>query len=149
MSYFDWFVKHADKHAVLVERLHKKGLTKKEIIGYFHFENMAEKEPSFCLLYTNKQKCHTMANLNCYLCACPHFRFNDEGIKEEDGIVIKSLCAIHSAKSAFFLHEGMGHLDCSKCILPHTKVFIEKHFDRDWKKIMQECATSPKVCVRQ
>lgn len=149
MSYFDWFVKHGDKHAVLLERLCQQGLTQKEIICYFRFENMVEKEPSFCLLYANKQKCHAIAHLNCYLCACPHFRFNDEGIQEEEGVVIKSVCAIHSAKSALFVHEGIGHLDCSKCILPHTKTFIEKHFDRDWKKIMSECITSPKACEKQ
>lgn len=55
MSYFDWFVKHGDKHAVLVDRLHKKVPTKKEIIGYFRFENMVEKEPLFAFYtLTNK-----------------------------------------------------------------------------------------------
>lgn len=149
MSYFDWFVKHRHKHASLVAHLHQQGLTQKEIIRYFDFENMVENEPTFCLLYANKQKCHEMKHLNCYLCACPHFRFQDEGIKKEEGIVIKSVCAVNSAKSALFIHEGIGHLDCSACILPHTKAFIEKHFDRDWEKIMQACLTSPREFLRR
>jgi len=149
MSYFDWFVKHRHKHASLVAHLHQQGLTQKEIIRYFDFENMVENEPTFCLLYANKQKCHSVSYLNCYLCACPHFRFNDDGLTIEKNSVIKSQCSIASKKSAWFVHENVVHLDCSACTLPHTKAFIRKHFDRDWSEIMKECFTSQKVDERQ
>ena len=144
MSYFQWFEEHALKHNRIVQKLSAYGLTKNEIIAYFVFENMVEKEPEFCLLYANKQKCHDVAYLNCYLCACPHFRFDDEGLEKENGIVIKSACAIASKKSALFVHEGIGHLDCSKCTIPHTKAFVEKYFDVVWKNCMKQCITSPK-----
>jgi len=142
MSYFEWFEDHAQKHRTLVQKLCAQGLTQKEIIDYFMFENMLEKEPEFCLLYANKQKCHNVSYLNCYLCACPHFRFCDEGLSEEEGVVIKSMCAVNAKRRALFVHENIGHLDCSRCTIPHTKAFIEKHFDMNWKVCMKECATS-------
>ncbi len=149
MSYFSWFVSHGHKHTTLVHKLIALGYTKECIIDYFVFENMAEQEPSFCLLYANKQKCHPVSYLNCYLCACPHFRFNDDGLTTEKNLVIKSQCSITSKKSAWFVHENVAHLDCSRCSLPHTKAFIRKHFDRDWREIMKECFTSPKACEKQ
>ncbi len=149
MSYFLWFEEHAKKHRALVEKLIVKNYTQKEILEYFDFENMVKHEPSFCLLYASQKKCHDVKVLNCYLCACPHFRFCDEGLKQEKSLMIKSMCAISSAKSTLFVHEGIGHLDCSSCTLPHTKAFIRKHFDRDWKEVMKECLTSPKVNEKQ
>ena len=100
-------------------------------------------------ILANKQKCHAVSYLNCYLCACPHFRFNDDGLTIEKNSVIKSQCSIASKKSAWFVHENVVHLDCSRCSLPHTKAFIRKHFDRDWREIMKECFTSPKACEKQ
>ncbi len=149
MRYFTWFVEHAKKHSILVQKLHHTGLTKNEIIKYFVFENMVEKEPSFCLLYANKQKCHDVPYLNCYLCACPHFRFNDEGMSRDGEVVIKSECAVASKKRSLFVHENIGHLDCSACTLPHTKTFIEKHFDMEWQVIMKACVTSPKAYEKE
>ena len=144
MSYLEWFDTHANKHGTIVQKLCAQNYTKEMIIEYFSFENMVEKEPEFCLLYTNKQKCHDIKNLNCYLCACPHFRFNDKGLSVEDGITRKSECAIASKKSSEFVYEKVVHLDCSACIVPHTKAFIDKHFDAEWKTIMQKCfVTSP------
>lgn len=144
MSYFLWFESHAHKHKALITKLKMQGYTQEAIIDYFVYENMIEKEQDFCPLYANKQKCHNVSYLNCYLCACPHFRFNDEGLMLENGTLIKSLCSITSKKSAWFEHEHIVHLDCSACTLPHTKAFIQKHFDGDWKHIMKECFTSPK-----
>jgi len=142
MSYFEWFEEHALKHARVIQKLNALGLTDKEMVSYFVFENMLEKEPEFCILYANKQKCHDVTYLNCYLCACPHFRFDDNGLKTQNGNVIKSACAIESNKSALFVYEGIGHLDCSRCSVPHTKAFILKHFDVDWRVCMKACITS-------
>ena len=57
-------------------------LSDEEVIAYFKFENMVKKEPDFCPLYKDNKKCHDMKELNCYLCACPNFRFDDEGFKK-------------------------------------------------------------------
>ncbi len=150
MSYFEWFETHANKHHFVIEKLRAKNYSPKEIIDYFVFENMVVCEPDFCLLYANKQKCHNKAYLNCFLCACPHFRFNDEGLRVEKGITCKSECSIQSKKSSWFIHDNVAHLDCSACIVPHTKAYITKHFDVDWKKIMKNCCvTSPKVSHSQ
>ena len=139
MSYLEWFETHANKHHVIVQKLSTQNYTQEMMIDYFLFENMVEKEPDFCLLYANKQKCHDIKSLNCYLCACSHFRFNDKGLSVEEGVTCKSKCSIGSKKSGIFVYENVAHLDCSACIVPHTKAFIRKHFDVDWKKIMQKC----------
>lgn len=146
MSYLEWFETHANKHHAIVQKLRTQKYSDEAIIDYFSFENMVEKEPDFCLLYANKQKCHDLKVLNCYLCACPHFRFNDAGLRVENGVTCKSICAIDSKKSGVFVHENVAHLDCSACSVPHTKAFIRKHFDASWKKIMKAClVTSPKA----
>lgn len=144
MSYFSWFVEHDQKHRQIIQKLNEQGLSPNEIIHYFIFENMFENEPKFCLLYANKQKCHNLKYLNCYMCACPHFRFNDEGIEQKEGVLVKSYCSIDSKKASRFLYGGVEHLDCSKCSVPHTKAFIEKYFDVSWHKIMKNCVTFPK-----
>lgn len=142
MSYLEWFDTHANKHQVIVQKLRAQNYTKEMIIEYFSFENMVKKESEFCLLYANKQKCHDISNLNCYLCACPHFRFNDKELSVKDGITRKSECSIVSKKSSEFVYENVAHLDCSACIVPHTKAFISKHFDVEWKMIMKQCAVT-------
>lgn len=143
MSYMKWFETHANKHHDIVQKLSIQNYTKEMIIDYFFFENMVEKEPTFCLLYANKQKCHVIKSLNCYLCACPYFRFNDEGLKEKEGLLHKSACSINSKKSSYFRNQNIMHLDCSECLVPHTKTYISKHFDMNWKKIMHACLVRP------
>ena len=150
MSYLEWFETHANKHHALVQKLRAQNCTQEMIIEYFFFDNMVEKEPHFCVLYANKQKCHPLKALNCYLCACPHFRFNDQGLSVDNGITCKSACAIDSKKRSVFVYENVAHLDCSACSVPHTKAYISKHFDVDWKRIMKNClVTSPKVSHSQ
>lgn len=140
MSYMQWFMEHDQKHHLIVEKLKRQNFTKEQIIDYFVFENMVKVEPNFCLLYENKKKCHDIIYLNCYLCACPHFRFNDEGIEtKEAGFVVKSECSIHSKNASKFTYEKVEHLDCSKCILPHTHIFVKKYFDEVWQKMMKDC----------
>ena len=146
MSYLEWFETHANKHHAIVKKLSVQNYTKAMIIDYFFFDNMVEKEPDFCLLYANKQKCHDMKALNCYLCACPYFRFNDEGLRVEEGVTCKSECAIASRKSQWLVYDNVAHLDCSACSVPHTKAYIHKHFDVEWKTMMKAClVTSPKA----
>lgn len=130
MSYLSWFEQHANKHAQLMKKL--KHLSDDEVIEYFRFENMIKNEPNFCPLYKDKTPCHSMENLNCYLCACPNFRFDDTAPK------IKSHCGIDSKDGAIFEYEGIVHQDCSNCTVPHHEKYIKQHFHRDWKVIMSK-----------
>jgi len=136
MSYREWFDKHGKKHREIVDRL--SHLSDEELIEYFRFDNMKKSEPEFCPLYARDKKCHDMEILNCYLCACPYFRFNDNGLEIVDGKSIKSICSIDAKDSSTIEHKSIVHLDCSGCILPHTEGYIKKVFSRDWFEIMSE-----------
>lgn len=139
MGYSSWFDEHAKIHKEIVDRLVAEGKTKEEIIDYFDFENMVEKEQDFCPLYKENRKCHEMKELNCYLCACPNFRFKDEGIKKVDEKTQYSFCSIESKDGRQGVYGEKIHQDCSKCSVPHHRSYVDKHFDLDWKKIMKEC----------
>jgi len=124
MEYSDWKLSHDDKVKLILDRLEKEGYTRQQVIDYFQFENMVEKEPDFCLLYQENKKCHKIDNLNCLYCACPYFKFNDNGIKELDGnTTLMSDCTIGSRFSGEFAADGKIHCDCSNCHVPHSKGF--------------------------
>jgi len=146
MSYIRWFEDHAEKHRKLVQKLLAEGLDKEEIIAYFDFENMVRNEPDFCPLYREKneegtlgKKCHDMEHLNCYLCACPNFRFKDGGLEEREGKTVYSFCAIDSKEGRQGVYGDKIHQDCSQCTVPHHVSYVRKHFDTEWKKIMKAC----------
>ena len=135
MSYCSWFEAHGQKHKQIMKRL--VSLSDEDVIKYFRFENMVKKEPDFCLLYKENKKCHEMEIFNCYLCACPNFRFNDEGFSKEGSQVLYSTCSIDSKDGAQFVSEDAVHQDCSGCTVPHHEAYIKKHFSRDWFDIMR------------
>ena len=139
MTYLEWFNSHAQKHKIIVDKLIAKNYTKEQIIEYFDFDNMVKNENDFCYLYENNTKCHDMKELNCYLCACPHFRFNDDGLGNYNEFKILSKCDINNGEE--FAAKKIIHHDCSKCSVPHHKAFVSKNFDLNWKKIMSECFT--------
>ena len=139
MAYNDWVKNHALEHKKIVEKLVKNGLDKEEIINYFDFENMKEKEIDFCPLYAKDKKCHDIESLNCYLCSCPNFRFNDNGIKEVEEKTQFSYCDIDSKDGRQGVYGEKIHQDCSGCLVPHHRSYVQKHFDLDWAKIMQVC----------
>jgi hypothetical protein len=136
MTYSEWFEEHAKKHAKVLEKLKDK--SDDEVIDYFLFENMVEKEPDFCKLYEEPRKCHDYEKLNCYFCACPNFRFHDDGIKKIEEKTLFSVCSIESKKGGQFIGEDYIHQDCSKCLVPHKRSYIKKHFTRNWKEAMKE-----------
>ena len=140
MTYQEWFENHANKHKQIVSKLITKNFTKEQIIEYFDFENMVKQEKDFCLLYADNKKCHEMESLNCYLCACPYFRFDDAGIKKVGENTQYSFCDIESKDGSQGVYSNKIHQDCSNCTIPHHKKYIEKNFDLDWKVIMQKCA---------
>ncbi len=146
MSYLKWFEEHAQKHKKVVQKLLAEGLEKEAIIAYFDFDNMVKNEPDFCPLYREKneegrvgKKCHDMQQLNCYLCACPNFRFNDDGLEKIGEKTLYSNCAIDSKEGAQGIYGDAIHQDCSNCTVPHHRSYVEKHYDEDWKKIMKKC----------
>jgi len=138
MSYREWFEAHGKKHATIMQKL--THLNDDEVIAYFRYDNMRLNEPDFCPLYAENRKCHDMEDLNCYLCACPNFRFNDKGFKEVEGRSLKSYCTIDSKEGDVFKTEDAIHQNCSDCTVPHHEAYIKQHFDRDWFEIMKEVA---------
>lgn len=138
MNYTDWFNAHGKKHQKIVAKLQAQNLSVDAIIEYFDFESMCRNEPDFCALYETHKKCHDIESLNCYLCACPNFRF-DDNVKEEKGIKRFSHCNIDSVDGAIFKHENTQHQDCSGCSVPHHKSYVKKHFKYNWFEIMDAC----------
>ena len=128
MTYLKWIEEHGIKHKKIIEKL--THLNKDEIVEYFLYENMIINEPSFCLLYKEKKKCHEMKDLNCYLCACPEFRLQEDK-------KIKSYCFINSKFGTIYDAPDEIHQDCSNCLIPHKKQYILKVFDRDWSRVMK------------
>jgi len=139
MSYKSWFIEHSKKHKEIVRRLKTNGFSDEMIVDYFEYENMRENEADFCPLYGENKKCHDIKYLNCYLCACPNFRFSDDGLKISDGANIYSECAILSKDGVQRNYNGQIHQDCSDCAVPHEKEYISKNFDSDWLRIMNRC----------
>ena len=139
MKYIGWFESHAQKHKKIVEKLLSDDYTKEQIVDYFDFDNMKKHEENFCLLYKENKKCHDMKSLNCYMCACVNFRFNDDGITKYNKQVILSECSINNGKK--FASSGFIHQDCSSCTVPHHKAYILKNFSYDWREMMSECET--------
>lgn len=140
MSYTNWFDAHAQKHKAILTKLLAKNYNKEKIIAYFDFDNMVKNEPDFCPLYADNKKCHDMKSLNCYLCACPNFRFNDAGIQKIEENTQYSVCNIESKDGNQGLYGDKIHQDCSQCGVPHHLSYVEKHFDIDWKKTMKACS---------
>jgi hypothetical protein len=136
MSYKDWFEKHGKKHREIIERL--SHLNDDEVIEYFRFENMVKNEPDFCPLYAKNKKCHDIEELNCYLCACPNFRFDDNGLDRVGEKIVYSKCSIDSKDGERFESGDAIHQNCSNCLVPHHKSYIKKHFSRDWFDIMKK-----------
>jgi len=137
MSYITWFEGHAKKHQKIIKKLLLANYSKEEIIDYFDYKNMLIHESDFCPLYEKQKKCHDMKSLNCYLCACPNFRFKDEGFGEYNKLPILSICDINNGEK--FAGKKAIHQNCSSCSVPHHKSYIEKNFDLNWKNIMSRC----------
>lgn len=140
MSYSQWFEEHASSHKKIVDKLVAQGKNKEQIIEYFEFENMVKNEKDFCPLYAEHRKCHDIEYLNCYLCACPNFRFKDEGIEQVGKKTKYSFCSIDSKDGSAGIYGDAIHQDCSKCSVPHVENYVAQKFELDWKKIMKDCS---------
>ena len=138
MTYKSWFDAHAIKHKKLVTKLLAQNFTQEEIIKYFDFDNMVKEENDFCLLYQTNTKCHELEKLNCYLCACPHFRFHDDGIEKIEEKTKYSFCAIEAKDGKEAIYGDSIHHDCSQCAIPHKTSYVTKNFNLDWREIMKK-----------
>ncbi|MBU1657720.1 hypothetical protein KKG72_01535 [bacterium] len=127
MTYRQWLDVHSKKHKALVDALVLKNFTQEQIIEYFDFENMVKEENDFCFLYKENKKCHDIKSLNCYFCACPHFRFDDKGIQTKGQLTQYSFCSIHSKEGKQGIFGNSIHQDCSNCKVPHAKEYVKKH----------------------
>jgi len=136
MSYGSWFKEHGEKHKKIVDRL--THLSDDELIEYFKFDNMVKNEPNFCPLYADNKKCHDNKELNCYFCACPNFRFNDDGFKKENNKILFSTCSIDSKDGSQYISENAIHQNCAGCFVPHSESYIKKNFTRNWFKAMNK-----------
>ncbi len=137
MTYDEWFIQQGNLHANVMKKLEDRSVD--EVIEYFKFENMVKNEPDFCPLYKDNKKCHDMEDLNCYLCACPNFRFKGDGFeKTEDGKTLFSVCSIKSRDGSQFIGDDYIHQNCSGCIVPHRAKYIKKHFNRSWFEVMKD-----------
>jgi len=135
MTYIEWFESHGKKHQNIMKRL--EALSDEEVLSYFRFENMVEKEVDFCHLYATNKKCHEMKDLNCYMCACPYFHFDDEGLEKKEEKTLYSICRIEAKEGREFVSENAIHQDCSGCEIPHKEAFIKRAFSRDWFEMMR------------
>ena len=136
----EWFESHANKHAAIMKNL--THLNDDQVIDYFVYENMQKKHPDFCPLYADNTKCHEMEELNCYFCACMHFRFSDKGLKKEGDKIRYSLCSIEAKEARDFVSDDAIHLDCSGCLIPHKRSVVKKYFSRDWREAMTKTITN-------
>ena len=134
MSYSSWFQEHGEKHKKIIEKLSQ--LNDDELIKYFRFNNMVQNEPDFCPLYAENKKCHDNKELNCYFCACPNFRFNDEGFKQVEKKTLFSTCNIDSKDGSQYISDTAIHQNCAGCFVPHSEFYIKKYFTRNWFEAM-------------
>jgi len=102
---------------------------------------MQEKHPDFCPLYEQNKKCHDLEELNCYFCACMHFRFSDSGLKEEGSKTLYSSCSIDAKEGKRFESDNAIHQDCSDCMIPHKRSVIKKYFSRNWREVMKQTSS--------
>ena len=139
MSYRTWFDNHGKKHKEIVAKLEAKGFTKDEVIDYFNFDNMLISEPDFCVLYKESKKCHNVEKLNCYLCACPLFRFKESGLSESSGVTTYSYCEVESKHGCQQQYGEAVHQNCSSCSVPHGRKYVSVNYDKNWFAIMNQC----------
>ena len=120
MTYSEWQTENSAKRSKLQRKLESWGLNQKQVISYFNYDNMRVNQPDYCGLYKTNSKCHQMDNLNCYLCACPHFVIHNPPLpagKNE----LHSTCSISSRFAETFTTDNSSHCDCTNCTIPHTE----------------------------
>ena len=132
VTYQEWIDSHSKKHQNILKKL--SNLSDDEVINYFRFENMVKSEPDFCPLYRDNKKCHDISHLNCYLCACPYFVFDDEGLEQRGDKTLYSRCSINASKGGEFISDNAIHQDCSECTTPHDEIYALNYHQKQNSK---------------
>lgn len=131
MTYQEWHNSHKAKRDTITHQ--QANLSVAELVEYFNYDHMIIAEPDFCRLYLTNTKCHEMANLNCYNCGCPYFKFDDNGLTEQDGVTVYSTCTINAVSGSQFISETAIHHDCSNCTIPHEAKFAKRELIKQRK----------------
>lgn len=109
----------------------KIGFTKENIpriIEHMSFKTRSKRNPDRCTLYLKGISCHPeIKELNCLLCACPHY----DTSKEEGG------CKVNNSRGKFYTSQKNPAIkvwDCSNCIAYHSpesvELFLEKNIEQ-------------------
>ena len=129
MTYSSWATDHLKSRQAIQQKLEAKGLTPEQVVDYFNYDIMSVNKPNFCPLYAQGKKCHNVSYLNCYLCACPHFKYSDDSLYQKDSKKIFSECTINSRFATDFEFENDVHCNCADCTIPHTKKAALKAYE--------------------
>jgi Zn-finger protein len=129
MRYSDWYEKFVQRRDDIVDKLPLSDA--RTVADYFDYDNISRKDISFCPLFERGVKCHDMESLNCYFCACPYFRFDDDGLDEVDGKRLYSICTIDAPRGKRLIRGDVIHQDCSECTIPHSKSFVMKRLGKN------------------
>lgn len=129
MTYKEWETSHELKLNTVLKKL--SGVSIANTIEYFNFSNMLVMEPDFCPLYKTNTKCHDIEDLNCFFCACPHFKSSDsEPFYMNNNVAVMSICSINAKQAGSFISGNIQQCDCSSCHIPHTKQVISAYLRR-------------------
>ena len=114
----EWQKEFDKKRRDLIKKYNLK--TVKDVIEFFRYSNLRNREPDFCPLFKEGAKCHDLLDneLICFFCACPYF---DYSLWDEEN-KIYGRCIINSK---YGFRNEYGYWDCSKCLLPHREKFVK------------------------
>jgi len=141
MTYKEWDDSNATLKTQLILKLQGQNKSIEEIVSYFDFDNMIIHEPTFCGLYATNTKCHNLETLNCFFCACPHFKYDDKGLVKKADKTIYSTCKINAIKGSEFISENAIHQDCTKCDIPHRPYFAYRSATKYTKEFNEAANT--------
>jgi len=135
MTYTEWETYDNNRRKLIINKLQAQGKSTIEIVDYFDFDNMKNKENNYCDLYKTNTKCHDIEKLNCFFCGCPYFKYDDDGLSLENDKTIYSKCTINAIKGSKFITDTAIHHDCSNCIIPHRPTFVYTKIDKYIKEL--------------
>ena len=105
------------------------------IISETSFQTRSQKHPNQCPYYSQGEPCHSIENLNCFLCVCPEYHSD----KDEGGCRINH----RSGKwhSPYPYSQSNQVWDCSDCPFPHFPTYVEQYLRKnieELRKIKEE-----------
>lgn len=114
-----WRKKMTRRSGRLIRKLKRRGLSDRDILDFFIYDNLIHSEKRFCPLFASGQKCHIFSadRLNCLGCYCPYFELT---VEEKGSEIECGSCSVNSPAAQRFSSDGkVKILDCSMCVIPH------------------------------